>query len=137
MVTFVLDASAVLRFLDGEAGAQRVKQIFKSAQDGSCRVVISAVNWGEVIGVVAKRHGRQATHDLLTRFTQHSLEVIPVTAERASRAALIKVSRNIPYADAFGVELGGESPEHRLVTADFDAKPADQDIVIEFLPAKP
>jgi hypothetical protein len=46
------------------------------------------------------------------------------------------VEHGIPYADAFGVELAGDSTEHILVTADFDAKPAADRIRIEFLPPK-
>ncbi len=37
--------------------------------------------------------------------------------------------------DAFGAELA-DSPDHVLVTADFDLKSAHKDIKIEFLPAK-
>jgi len=43
----------------------------------------------------------------------------------------------ISYADAFGVELASDSPDHILVTADYGVKPAEQDIRIEFLPIKP
>ena len=61
---------------------------------------------------------------------------MPPTAARAVRAALIKVSRKIPYADAFGVELVSESSDRVLVTADFDLKAAARDVKIEFLPRK-
>lgn len=45
MVTYVLDASAVLRYLDGEAGAERVKVIIKEHLAGGSRAVMSAVHW--------------------------------------------------------------------------------------------
>ena len=64
------------------------------------------------------------------------MEVIPVTAERALRAALIKVRRKMGYADAFGVDLVSDAPEYVLVTADFDLKAAAHDVKIEFLPRK-
>jgi len=44
MVTFVLDSSAVLRFLEDEAGAERVERIFLDASIGDCSVEISAIN---------------------------------------------------------------------------------------------
>jgi hypothetical protein len=59
-----------------------------------------------------------------------------VTAERAVSSAVIKHERGIPYADAFGVDLAGDSAEHVLVTADFDVQPAKQLVRIEFLPLK-
>ena len=136
MVTYALDASAVLRYLDGEAGSTRVAEIVKGHLAGKHTVVICAVHWGEIAGVTAKAHGRQAVDLVLSRLFSFGLRVVPATAERAVRAALIKVKRKIPYADAFGVELASDSPEHVLVTADFDLKAAAHDVKIEFLPKK-
>ena len=39
-------------------------------------------------------------------------------------SALIKLERQVPYADAFSVNLAGDSVEHILVTANFDLKAA-------------
>jgi predicted nucleic acid-binding protein len=137
VVTFVLDASAILRFLDGEAGVARVKHIFRQALSGECNVIVSAVNWGEVVGKLHKRHGPATAANLTVRLLRKKLEVVPATSERAARAGIIKENKKIPYADAFGVELASDSPDHILVTADFDVLPATNDITIEFLPAKP
>jgi hypothetical protein len=63
--------------------------------------------------------------------------VVPVTQERAARAAALSLRYKIPYVDSFALELASDTPDHRLVTADFDFKPAEQDISIEFLPPKP
>lgn len=73
---------------------------------------------------------------VLSRLLSFGLDLAPVTAERAVRAALIKVRRNLAYADAFGVELASDSPEHVLVTSDFDLKAAAHDVKIEFLARK-
>ena len=137
MVTFVLDASAILRFFDGEAGVDRVKEIFRSALCDECKLVVSAVNWGEVIGKLHQRHNSEIATNRSNRLLRKKLEVIPATAERAARAGIIKVMQKIPYADAFGVELAGDSTDHVLVTADFDVLPAVNNISIEFLPTKP
>jgi predicted nucleic acid-binding protein len=134
MVTYALDASAVLRYLDGEAGSTRVAEIIKGHLTDRHRVVISAVHWGEVAGITCKVHGRQAAELALSRLSSFGFEVVPATAERAMRAAFIKVATKIPYADAFGVELASGSPDHVLVTSDFDLKAAARDVKIEFLP---
>jgi predicted nucleic acid-binding protein len=136
VVTYVLDASAVLRYLDGESGAARVAEIIKAHLAGSCQVVVSAIHWGEIAGTVYKRHGRAGMDAALSRLSAFGFEIMPVTGSRAMNAALVKTERKIPYADAFGVDLAGDSPEHVLVTADFDVKPAEGDVRIEFLPAK-
>jgi hypothetical protein len=59
-----------------------------------------------------------------------------VNDERAVRASLIKLKKNIPYVDSFGVELASALPDSVLVTADFDLKSAQREIKIEFLPVK-
>jgi predicted nucleic acid-binding protein len=136
MVTYVLDASAILRYLDDEAGAGRVEQIIKGHITGKNRVAISAIHWGEVVGIAWKRLGEAGMRAALSRLSAFGFEVVPVTAERAVHSATIKNLRKIPYADAFGVDLARDSADHVLVTADFDVKPAKQDVRIEFLPLK-
>jgi predicted nucleic acid-binding protein len=136
MVTYVLDSSAILRYLDDEAGAARVAEIIKSHLAGRCEAMIAAPHWGEVAGISCKTHGRDAMELVLSRLSAFGFQVVPAGADRAVRAALIKLKRQIPYVDAFGVELAAETPDRVFVTADFDFKPASHDVKIEFLPAK-
>jgi len=135
-VTYVLDSSAVLRYLHGEAGDQRVEQIIGAHLAGDCDLLISAIHWGEIAGVTCKNHGLAAVDLVLGRLSSFGFKVVDASAQRAVQASLIKVKRKLPYADAFGVELASESPDHVLVTADFDLKAAARDVKIEFLPRK-
>jgi predicted nucleic acid-binding protein len=136
MVTYVLDSSAILRYLDGEAGAARVSEIIKSHLAGRCAVIISALHWGEVAGITCKIHGRPAMDLVLSRLSAFGFQIAPADADRAVRASQIKLKRNMPYVDAFGIELTADSPDHVFVTADFDFKSSSRDVTIEFLPAK-
>jgi predicted nucleic acid-binding protein len=136
MVTYVLDSSAILRFLDGEAGSVRVGEIIKGHLAERHRAVVTAIHWGEVAGITCKVHGQSGVDLALSRLMAFGFELVPITAERAVRAAQIKVKGKVPYLDAFGVELAMDSSDHVLVTADFDLKPAASDIKIEFLPRK-
>lgn len=136
MVAYVLDASALLRYLDDEAGSGRVAEIIESHLAGTCSAILSAVHWGEIAGVTCKFHGRSTMDRVLARLEAFGFEIAPVNPERAVRASLLKFTRKIPYVDAFGVELAAESSDRVLVTADFDLKPAIKDVKIEFLPRK-
>ena len=133
---YVLDASALLRYLDGEEGVYRMREIIKSHVNLESHILISAVNWGEVVGTLIKRGDSGAASATLRELRDLSLQIVPATAQRCERAAQIKAIHSIPYADAFGVELAGDSRDHVLVTADFDVRPAENAIRIEFLPAK-
>src|ERR1700675_2045704 len=136
MVRYVLDSSAILRYLDDEAGAARVAEIIKSHLAGRCEALVSALHWGEVAGITSKLHGRPAMELVLSRLSSFGLPIIAADADRAVRASLIKLKREIPYMDASGIELAADSRDHIFVTADFDFKPASRDVAIEFLPAK-
>jgi predicted nucleic acid-binding protein len=136
MVRYVLDSSAILRYLDGEVGSARVAEIIKDHMAGRCDAVICSLHWGEVAGITCKTHGRDAMELVLSRLSAFGFELVPADAERSVRAALIKVKRQIPYVDAFGVELAAQSTDRVFVTADFDFKPASRDAKMEFLPAK-
>jgi predicted nucleic acid-binding protein len=136
MVTYILDSSAILRYLDGEAGGVRVSEIIKSHLAGRCEAMISALHWGEVAGVTHKVHGHQGMDLALSRLHAFGLEIVPVDADRAVRASLVKLKRGIAYVDAFAIELAADSADRVFVTADFDFKLASRDVAIEFLPAK-
>jgi predicted nucleic acid-binding protein len=136
MVRYVLDSSAVLRYLDGEAGSDRVSEIITAHLAGECEAVISSLHWGEIAGHTCKRRGRGAMDLVLSRLAAFGITVVPVDADRAVRAALIRIKTSVPYVDAFGVELTAESRERVFVTADFDFKAAGREVKVEFLPAK-
>jgi hypothetical protein len=73
---------------------------------------------------------------VLSRLAAFGIQVVAVDGDRAVRAALVKLKRNVPYVDSFGVELAADSGDGVFLTADFDFKAANRDVTIEFLPAK-
>jgi predicted nucleic acid-binding protein len=136
MVTYVLDSSAVLRYLHNHAGSDRVAAIIKGHLAGDCQAAMPAAHWGEVAGITCKLYGRREMERVLARLGSFGLEVVAADGESAVRAALIKVETGLPYVDAFGVELARRGLHRVLVTADFDFKAVSRDVTIEFLPAK-
>ncbi len=135
-MTFVLDASAILRYLDEEEGADRMSEVLRGCLEGRNHVEVSSVQWGEIACRIFKSHGEQMMWTALSGLLNAGVEVVSATQQRAVRSGIIKGIKKIPYADCFAVELAGDSPDHILITADFDVKPAENDIRIEFLPAK-
>src|SRR5689334_14299006 len=65
MKRFVLDASALLRFADNEAGVDRVAELAKLARRNQAELYISSVNWGEVVYALlrASRYTRRRRFD--------------------------------------------------------------------------
>jgi|SRR5579863_1433878 len=136
MTTYVFDSSALIRYLDNEAGADRVEQILGECVALRAEGVLTAVQWGEIAGNTRQRFGEKEEMRVVTNFLPSEIAIVPVTAERAKAAADLKVDRKIPYADAFALGLAMESSKHILVTADYGFKDVADLARIEFLPAK-
>jgi predicted nucleic acid-binding protein len=136
LIVYVLDASALLRFLDKEAGWELVADILAAARSGSAELEISAIQWGEVAGAVRKKAGPAKESRALDGLAQFAPRIQTITGEHAIRAAALKVDRRISYADAFALDLAMGSPNRVLVTADYGFKSVDDLARIEFLPAK-
>jgi predicted nucleic acid-binding protein len=135
MVTYILDSSAILRYLHNQAGSDRIAEIIRGHLAGGCEVVISALHWGEIAGITCELYGHRETDAVLSRLSALGLRVIAADGDRALRSALIKVETGIPYVDSFGVELA-KALNGVLVTADFDFKRASREVNIEFLATK-
>jgi predicted nucleic acid-binding protein len=136
MIAYILDASALIRYVDNEPGADRVAQILKACAERRANLMISAVLWGEVAGNLCKSFGASEERQILADLLPSEAEIVPATGERAVRAAEIRLDRGISYADAFAVELALDSPDRVVVTADYGFKPVEDLIKVEFLPAK-
>jgi predicted nucleic acid-binding protein len=133
---FVLDSSAVLRYIDDEAGADRMGEIFMTCVQGQCEMRIPALQWGEIAGKLRKRLDQTSATRVLDGLIPQELEIIPATRERAIRASALRFERKISYVDGFALDLAMDSNEHILVTADHGFKSVADLAHIEFLPVK-
>jgi len=115
---YVLDANAVIRLLEQGKDWQRVKALFEKAARGEARLLISAVNWGEVLYSLAKKAGVvQAKADLkgLSLF----METVPADETEAEAAATIKSYYRLGYGDCYAAALAMRV-NGTLVSADPD-----------------
>jgi predicted nucleic acid-binding protein len=85
-------------------------------QRGEVRLLISAVNRGEVLYNLAKRAGLQAALEALRTVSRY-VESVAVTEEDADAAASLKFHYKLGYADCFAAELA-QRRAATLVTAD-------------------
>lgn len=136
MIVYVLDSSAVLRYIDDEPGAGRVEEIIGACAAVRAEVWISAVQWGEIAGRLRVRLGASEQTRFMGSFLPSEVLIVPASGDRAVRAAELKVDRKIAYADAFALDLAMDSPDRILVTADYGFKDVADLARIEFLPAK-
>ena len=119
MKVYVLDASALFAFLRKTPGAYKVNELLKEALRGHARVLMSAVNYGEVYGKILRESGPEEARLTVHAVNPLPMELLDVTPLTACNAATVKEKYNLYYADSFAAAL---AIEHKatLVTSDSD-----------------
>ena len=119
MKTYVFDASALFAYLQKTPGATKVNELLKQAIRGPVRVLMSAVNYGEVYGRILRDYGAEHAHTTMQALIPLPIELVDATRERAFQAADVKATYKLYYVDSFAAAL---AIEHKatLVTSDSD-----------------
>jgi len=103
---YVLDANALIGFFeDREGTAVKVERLIEEAGRVELRLLMSAVNWGEVFYITWRRHGEAMAQEAETRLLELPIAIIAADHDRATRAAALKQKHGLAYADAFAAEL--------------------------------
>ncbi len=106
MKTRVFDSWPIIEWLDGrQPAASIVRSLLLDAQSGTVRLLMSAINVGEVYYFVRKNRGEEAAEKW-----RHLCPVLPLsievpTGDEIWQAALIKGCYPLSYADAFAAAL--------------------------------
>lgn len=106
MKTRVLDSWAILEWISGRQPAMDiVANLLRGAETGRVRLLMSAINAGEVYYFLRKNHSQE-----LAESWRASSPTLPVTLEVPSLAeiwdaAVLKGRYPIAYADAFAATL--------------------------------
>ncbi|MBI2828079.1 MAG: type II toxin-antitoxin system VapC family toxin [Acidobacteria bacterium] len=137
---FCLDAFAWLAWLQDEPGAAAVQRCLDEAEQGRGECVTSIVNLGEAYYRLIRIDRREKAESL---WRMALLRALPVsvkeaTQRRVRRAAELKASHAIAYADAFAVATALEF-QATLLTGDPEIKPlvGEQDLEVQWLPQRP
>jgi len=118
MRRYVLDANALVGFLeDREVTAAKVEHLLDEAARHESPLLMSAVNWGEVMYIEWHFRGEARARAAAAILFEMPIAVVGIDRDRAFRAAAMKEKYNLGYADAFAAELAIERGAW-LVTAD-------------------
>ena len=132
MKTVVLDASAMLALLFDEPGAEKVEHLFNQAVEADKPMLITAVNWAEVLYKMERKHGAKGFAGAQQFEHTMPLEIASLDRELAESAAHLKNEYNLGLADACAAALA-KSKKAELVTADREFKTLEREIKINWL----
>ena len=126
MKTRALDSWAILEWISGrQPAADRVERLLAKAEAGQTRLLMSALNVGEVYYFLMKHHSQD-----LAESWRESSRTLPAAIEVPSAediwsAAALKGRFAIAYADAFAAALA-QKYNCPLVTGDPEIRQVDQ-----------
>jgi len=115
---YVLDANAVMRFLQKAPGFEKVSDLFRKQAASEVKLLISVVNRGEVLYGLARRVGIEQARSAMAILAGF-VEAIEIQQEDADAAAVLKWRYKLGFADCFAAELAIRQGA-TLVTADPD-----------------
>jgi PIN domain nuclease of toxin-antitoxin system len=130
--TTVLDASALLALFFDEPGAEKVEDLLQLAAEADKPLLITAVNWAEVLYKMQRKSGAQGLNGARDFERTMPLDVAPLDRELAESAAQFKTAHGLGLADAFAAALA-KSKKAELVTADLEFKVLQKEIKINWL----
>jgi len=133
MPVYILDSFAVLAYLEGEPGADRVKSVLREVEKKSAQVHLSQINLGEVLYITERERGLAAAQKVLAAIEQLPVDLFAATKERILDAAHIKAHCTVAYADAFAIAAAKEL-EGVILTGDPEYANVKELVDIEWLP---
>lgn len=118
MKHYILDANAVLRYLDPEApgGNEKMTALFLEAKADASHLMMSVVNLGEVLYTLLKSEPEERALQVI-RQLQQVLSIADADVDRTVQASILKYSYKLGYADSFAAALAIEYSA-TLVSAD-------------------
>ncbi len=134
----VLDSWALLAYFQGEPSGETVEAHLIRAASGREALLLSVVNWTEVVYCVERKGGRAAAEQVIRDLDALPIAVVGVDENRriAREAASMKAGFRLSLANAFAAALTRER-KGALVTGDPEFQPLEGLIRIEWLVKRP
>lgn len=128
----VLDAYALLAFLEDEPGADQVRALLLKAEERSVKLAMTTVNLGEVWYAIARADSPALADRLIQDVQGMAIEIVEVDWTLARQAAAFKARGGISYADCFAAALA-KLRRGEVITGDLEFKRVEEEVKIAWL----
>lgn len=119
MKRIVLDASALMTFLEDRPGAEKVEELIRLGVEGKRQLLMSVVNWGEMYYSTWRANGPGVARKVLEDIAQLPVQIIDADFDLTHRAAELRAEHKLPYTDCFAAALTADR-KASLATSDKD-----------------
>lgn len=128
----VLDSYSLIAYIENEAGADTMVEIFRVARDSGKALFLSVVNWGEIYYITLREAGRERADDVARLISTLPIQLVPADLDLTKQAAEFKARHKISYADCFAAALA-KLRKAELVTGDKEFKQVEGDVKISWI----
>jgi ribonuclease VapC len=129
----VFDSFALLAFFQDEPGGQRVKAVLGQALKKRAEILLTVVNYGEVVYITERKQGLRVAQKLIAVIDQLPVSLVDADRRLTLAAAHLKAQHPLSYADAFAVALA-QDRQATVLTADPEFRAVEALVAIEWLP---
>jgi ribonuclease VapC len=130
--TKVLDAYAILAFLEDQPGADAVKQLIERAIEDRTKLAMSVVNLGEVWYVLARVVSPEFADQMVSDIQGMAIEVVDADWAQTRQAAAFKSGLKLSYADCYTAALA-KLRKGEIVTGDREFRSVEGEVKIAWL----
>jgi ribonuclease VapC len=128
----VLDSYALLAYLRGEPGGERVRDLLDRASQKSAPLHMTEVNYAEVKYITLRKAGAHAWREISAGLPALPITFHPADRELSDLAAEFKAGNGLSLADAFAAALAKQR-QAELVTGDPEFNALEDQIRIHWL----
>jgi uncharacterized protein len=128
----VLDSFAVLAFLFGEPGYEKVLTVLEKAADSDSNLMIAAPNWAEVRYIVERKVGLSEWLRVRARLLGLPLDIVPADQDLSEMAGELKAVKKMSLADCFAAALA-KREKAEIYTGDPEFKTVEREIKVVWL----
>jgi ribonuclease VapC len=128
----VLDSYALLVFLRGEPGEEKVTALLERAGERDQSLHMTEANYAEVKYITVRKDGTARWEEIARELRAFPIEFHPIDRALADLAADIKARHKLSLADAFAAALAKQR-KCELVTGDMEFATIEKEIKIVWL----
>lgn len=132
MAAKVLDSWALMALFNEEAGADEVETLLAKAENGTHRLFMCVVNWGEIYYSVCRGVSQEAAEQTAREIAAMPIEIVAADLQLTRQAAIYKAGGRLAYADCFAAALA-KTRNADLVTGDREFRRLEKEIRIAWL----
>jgi len=128
----ILDSYALLCFLKDETGSDKVEKKIRAAVSGTCHLMMSLINLGEVFYILYREMGEEFAIKQEAEIFRLPIEFIETDWSLIREAAMIKAKYSIAFADCFTAAIAFRK-EASILTGDPEFKKLEEKLDILWL----